>query len=657
MDKNLDELFKLLKSKNFQAAEKKCQKIINIIKPNLEIFNIYAVILYEIKKFDEAIKYWKKTISLNENYFFGYNNLGNAYFKINKKKEALENYTKAINIKSDYFEAYHNRANVYFKLKNINAALDDYNSALKIKYDYLPSLKSRAEIFKKRKNFKNALLDLDKILIFGFKDIKTYLEKAEIFFELNKLDLALENYQEALRLDKDPPFVFGNYLLTKTKMCKWINLEAEISKLEADLNRDIKITPPYVSTTLLDSPELQLKCAKLWSNEHKNISNKKFQFIKKKNSKIRLGFFSADLRSHAMGYLMIKMLEAHDKNKFELHAFYFGPYVDEQDAIHKRMLACFDSFNYVGSLANIEIVNLSRKLKIDIALDCMGFTGNENRYGIFLDGVAPIQINYLGYPGTLGSNKIDYIVADYVLIPPESQKFYSEKVIYLPNSYQPNDLKKETLNFNYSKKDFGLPDNSFIFCCFNSNQKLNPLIFKVWIKILKQINNSILWILKDNIFSEQNLKKYTFDQGLDPNRLIFAEHLPQSKHLARLKFADIFLDTYPYNAHTSCSDALKMEIPVITLKGRSFSSRVASSLLTTLDLEELITYNLIDYEKKVLKISSDHNYLLRIKKKIGTNKNHLNLFKPLIYTRNIEKAYQVAYQRYLNNQKAENIFL
>ena len=657
MDKNLKELFQLYKNKDYLIAEKKCRDLIDKIKPNFEIYNLYGVILFELKKFDEAIKNWKKAIALNKNYFFGYNNLGNLYLKINKIKDAIDYYNKAIDIKPNYFEAFHNRANAYLKQKKINAALSDYNTALSIKYDYIPSLKSRSLIFKKKKFFEKALSDLDKVLIFNHKDKKAYIEKADIFSELNKLNLAKENYKKALDLENESSFIFGNYFHIKTRMCEWDNYENYLLRLEKNLKDEIKISPPYPITTLIDSPELQMKCSKIWKDEYGVVENLKHNFTKKKKTKIKLGYFSADLRSHAMGHLMVKMLELHDSKKFELHAFYFGPDISADDEVHSRMLNIFDSFNFIKDLTDTEAVQLSRNMEIDIAIDCMGFTGDENKFGIFLRKAAPIQINYLGYPGTSGSKCMDYIVADQIIIPDEEQKNYSEKIIYLPDTYQPNEDEKKISEAKYNKRHFNLPENKFIFACFNSHQKINPKIFLTWCKILKKKKDSVLWLLKDNKYSEDNLKKFIIREGIDPERLIFADHLPLDKHLARLKFTDLILDTFPYNAHTSCSDALRVGVPVITIKGRSFASRVASSLINTLEMNELITESFDDYEVLAIKISNEKNFFNQIKNKILLNKQKLNLFKTHTYTKNLEQAYEIAYQRYIENKKIENIYL
>ena len=308
-------------------------------------------------------------------------------------------------------------------------------------------------------------------------------------------------------------------------------------------------------------------------------------------------------------------------------------------------------------MSDLEVLNLCRELEIDIAIDLMCHTGDYNRFSLFLERLAPIQINFLGYPGTSGSNNLDYIVADKILIEQDEQKFYSEKIIYLPDTYQPNENNKKISNNLVKKENFDLPEDKFVFCCFNSHQKINPTIFDAWIYILKKTENSVLWLLKDNNFSQNNLKLLIEKNGIDPNRLIFAEHLKMEDHLQRIKFADLFLDTFPYNAHTTCSDALRVGIPVLTLKGNSFASRVAASLLNTINLNELIVTNIEDYKKLAIKIYNEKNYLDEIKNKIAINKKKSNLFKVEIYTKNIEKAYKKVYQNYLEGIKPQNLEL
>jgi len=656
MSKELSELLSLFKEKKFSLAEKKCFKLIKKIKPNHEIFNIYAVILFELNNYDDAIKYWKKSIELNQKYYFGLNNLGNVYLKKNEFQTALEYYDKATEIKLDYHEAFHNKGNVFLKMNDLTNALKNYDKALKIKSDYLPSIKGKSDIYVKQKTFDKAILELEKILIYEPNNINSYIQKADILSQQNKLREAIDNYEIAYDLNPDHPFLLGDMIHAKAKICDWKNIDEKVQKLEKKILNKKESSPPFTASTLFDSPQLLYEAAKIWQAHFKIEREEEKKFIKTNKKKIKLGYFSADFRTHAMGHLMVKMFESHDKSLFEVHGFYFGPPLNEKDLIQKRILNSFDSFHDINR-NDESVYNLAKKIDIDIAIDLMCHTGNRNRFGIFLKKIAPIQINFLGYPGTSGSQLIDYIIADKVLIPDQNQKYFSEKIIYLPDTYQANEDTKIISEKNFTKEQFGLSKDKFIFCSFNSNHKINVKTFDLWMRILLQTKNSILWIMHDNELSKENLKNYALNKGVDLKRFIFADQLPLDEHLKRLQLADLVLDTFPYNAHTTCSDALRVNLPILTLKGEGFASRVAASLLNSINLNELVTENENDYEKLAIKIFENKDYLNDIKLKIKENKLTSNLFKSKVFTKNIEKAYSIAYQNFVNGKLPENIKL
>ena len=350
------------------------------------------------------------------------------------------------------------------------------------------------------------------------------------------------------------------------------------------------------------------------------------------------------------------MLEHHNKSKFEIFGFYLGRKINYEDIWHERIKNSFDEFLDVSSLTEDQISELSAEKEIDIAVDLMAHCNNgmENRFGAFVIGCAPIQVNFLGYPGTSGAKSIDYIVADKNLISDENQKFYSEKIIFLPNSYQPNVKETKISDKKLTKEKLGLPSKKFIFCSFNQHQKINPLIFDVWMRILKKNNNSILWLLSDNMYSNKNLLLETEKRGVDKNRIIFAKRLPLEDHLDRIKFGDLFLDTFPYTAHTTCSDALRVGLPVLTLKGNSFASRVASSLLNTLNLKELVSKNLHEYEIIANKIINNPEYFIKLKNKLKDNLLNSPLYDSKLFTKNIEIGYEKIFSNYKNNKPLKN---
>jgi predicted O-linked N-acetylglucosamine transferase (SPINDLY family) len=365
------------------------------------------------------------------------------------------------------------------------------------------------------------------------------------------------------------------------KICSWLDLSESLEIISKKVMANEKVITPFPLLALNDDPLLHQRCAKIYTQNRAPFNPALGSTLKQpKNEKIRIGYFSADFHNHATGYLMAELFELHDKNQFDLIGFSFGPVTN--DEMRQRLKATFDQFIEVGKKSDIEIAQLSRSLNIDIAVDLKGFT-QDSRTGIFSHRAAPIQVNYLGYPGTMGAEYIDYIVADKTLIPEDSQSCYLEKVVYLPNSYQVNDRKRAISDKQFTRQDLGLPENEFVFCCFNNNYKILPATFASWMRILRGVDGSVLWLFQDNPWVVDNLKIESEKQGVAPNRLVFAERLPLPEHLARHRQADLFLDTLPYNAHTTASDALWTGLPVLTLMGQSFASRVAASLLNSIE--------------------------------------------------------------------------
>jgi predicted O-linked N-acetylglucosamine transferase (SPINDLY family) len=354
------------------------------------------------------------------------------------------------------------------------------------------------------------------------------------------------------------------------------------------------------------------------------------------NDKTIIGYFSAEFHNHPVMHLILDVFKNHNKSKFKIYGFSIGPKKDEWTEKVKKY---FDKFIDVSDMSDSEVSSLCEELKLDIAVNLTGHTLNA-RNNIFFRRVAPRQVNYLGYPGTMGSKCYDYIIADKIVIPEENKKYFSEKVIYLPNCYQPNQKKIEISDKNLNKKDLGLPEDKFIFGCFNNSYKITPLIFKSWMNILRKCETSILWILQDKELGKQNLWKEAEIEGVDKERIIIAGRISSKDHLKRLKFIDLFLDTFPYNAHTTASESIRAGVPILTLKGKSFPSRVASSILINVGLEKLITDNLQDYENKAISLARNNKEIKSLKKHLGQEKNLSKLFDSRVFTKDLEKIYK-----------------
>jgi predicted O-linked N-acetylglucosamine transferase (SPINDLY family) len=415
-------------------------------------------------------------------------------------------------------------------------------------------------------------------------------------------------------------------------------------ELEQKIQSKMKVTSSFHGIGLPISLFSQRQIAETWCSDMHAYNASLGQIDKQpRHSKIRLGYYSADFHNHATAYLMAELFERHDKEKFELIAFSFGP--ETKDEMQVRVSQAFDHFINVASLSDIEVALLSRELGVDIAIDLKGVT-QDARLGIFSFRAAPVQVSYLGYPGTLGADYIDYLIADKTLIPLQSQQYYSEKIVYLPNSYQVNDRQRVIAPTQFTKQELGLPQDAFVFCCFNNNFKITPDVFDSWVGILKAVDESVLWLFQDNPTAAMNLQKEAALRGLDPARLVFATRMDLPEHLARHKAADLFLDTLPYNAHTTASDALWAGLPVLTCMGESFASRVAASLLNAIGLPELVTETRADYEALAIKLAKNPAQLKEIKEKLGRNRLTTPLFDTALFTKNIEAAYSQMFERY-----------
>jgi len=573
---------------------------------NLRLLNF---ICFKEKNFSSALNFINKAIKINPNFAEAYNEQGNALNELKKFQLAIKSYEQAIKLNPKYADAYHNKGLVLYALNEIDLAIENYDQAIKINPNHIYSHNNKGYALQK----------------------------------LKKIDSSVECFNNAFKIDPNFDFLLGELFHTKNKLCDWSSFTKDFETLENKIKENKNSSSPFPILQLYDSLYLQKKTAEIYVKE-KFINKKILKPISiiPKNKKIRLGYYSADFYNHAMSYLLAGLFEQHDKSKFDLFAFSFGP--EKNDEMSKKIPSYFNDFIKVNFKTDKEIAEISRNLKIDIAVDLLCFTTN-NRMGIFSERCAPIQINYLGYPGTSGTNFIDYIFADKILIPEESKKYYSEQIIYLPNTYQTRDCSLKISDKIFEREELDLPKNAFVFCCFNQNYKITPNLFDIWMRLLKIVEGSILWLLEDNLTAVKNLKKEAEKKKINPKRIIFAKRMPMPEHLARHRCADLFIDTFPYGAHTTCSDALWAGLPVVTLMGQSFASRVAGSILHAIDLKELITTSETEYEKLIIELAKNSLRLKEIKNKLDKNRLTKPLFDTKLYAKNIEFAYTKIYEK------------
>lgn len=660
MRDNINEILNLVKLNKFEEAQNKCEQIQSKLSKNIQFLNLYAYIFFNLKNYDQAINFWTKAITIDPKFADGLNNLGNAHSKINKFDEAINYINKALKIKPDFFESYFTLSEIFYKQNKFKETLLNLNQALKLKPDHLLTIKNKIEVLTQMNKKEELLKFLNEVIPYHPQNTEFYSEKAKVLSSMGMRTQSINTYKTIYMLDPDFPDVLGSIVSDKLSNCEWDGLEKDFVDIKKKINEEKDVADPFTVSLLFDSADLQNKSAKIWIKQYRVFEEFKKSSNLNNKKTINLGYFSADFRNHPVGHLISKILETHDKSKFDLYGFYFSNKKEESDQYYQRIKKTFKKFYHVSDMSDSEIISLSKNLNIDIAVDLMAHTGsfeNVSRFGVFHNKCAPIQINFLGYPGTSASKSIDYIIADKIVIPEKNKKFFSEKIIYLPHSYQPSERIRTLSEKKITKEELSLPQNEFIFCCFNTNKKILPNTLKLWSEILKEIPKSILWLLSNNENFKKNIKFEFEKKNINPQRIIFSEIAPIHEHLNRIKHADLFLDTFPYNAHTTCSDSIWAGVPLLTIEGQSFQSRVATSLLKTSGLDELIAKNEDDYIKKAVYIAKNIDYLNSLKNKLKNSRDTNPLFDTKTFTKNIEKAFSVVLNRYIKNEEPTDIYL
>jgi protein O-GlcNAc transferase len=445
-----------------------------------------------------------------------------------------------------------------------------------------------------------------------------------------------------IALDPEFPLARGLLLNVRLHLCDWKDLDRQRGEIDSSLRRDVRIIHPFTYVLISDDPAMELRCARLQTAGASPPARVPlYRGEQYTHEKIRVAYLSSDFHQHATAYLMAGILEHHDRERFEILGISYG--ADDQSPMRARIQNACTRFFDTRAHDDASIAAQLRDFEIDIAIDLKGHTGGA-RPGILAHRPAPVQANYLGYPGSQGADYIDYLIADRIVIPPDHQRFYAEQIVYLPDTYQPNDSKRPIAPDPMTRKDVGLPERAFVFCCFNGCQKILPATFDSWMRILSRVDNSVLWLLHDNDGAARYLRSEAEARGIDGTRLIFAQHMRVDRHLARLGLADLVLDTLPYGAHTTASDALWAGVPVLTRIGSSFAGRVAASLLSAAGLPELITQSAGAYETLAEQLAGSPRMIGDIRERLARNRETCALFDTVRMTRNLETAYRKMWQ-------------
>jgi predicted O-linked N-acetylglucosamine transferase (SPINDLY family) len=482
-------------------------------------------------------------------------------------------------------------------------------------------------------------------------DREALSNRGTTFFELKRYEEAAADYDALFKLAPDFPYAAGNAALGRAYCCDWRHFKEDRERLHAGLQSGRAVVSPHASTLIVGDPLDQLRSAQVWVAERcPESSAPLWRGERYCHDRIRVAYLSADYHSHATSHLAVGLFEAHDKTRFETVAISFGP--DDTSGMRERLARAFDRFIDVRDKSDHAVAALIKDMEIGIAVDLKGFT-QDSRPGILAFRPAPLQVNYLGHPGTMGARYIDYLIADRRIVPEGQERYYSEKIVLMPDSYQANDRKRRVAERTPARADEGLPETGFVFCSFNGSFKITPDIFDIWMRLLEAVEGSVLWLLDDNPAAVRNLKREAEARGVSARRLVFAPRRPLDEHLARHRLADLFLDTLPCNAHTTASDALWAGLPVLTCTGRTFAGRVAASLLFAVDLPELVTVSLSSYEVLAMKLARDSAALAAVKAKLTARRDAAPLFDTESFTRHLESAYATMWERSQRGMPAE----
>ena len=524
--------------------------------------------------------------------------------RLGRREGAIASYEKALELKPDYVEALINSGTLYREQLNHHAAIDRFNRALALKPDHL-----------------NAMSNL-----------------AIMLTEFKRPQEAVAMFERLLQLKPDFEYGVGSICYERMHQCDWSHFDTDVSKILEGIAAGKAVAKSLGVMSITDDAAVHHKCAEIFASHRYPPRNAPLWTGQRyKHDRIRVAYVSPDLREHPVGHLMAGIFERHDKTRFETIAISIG--VNDNSRLRQRMVDTFDHFIDARMMESGRIAQVMRDMEVDIAIDLAGFTA-DSRSEVFGMRPAPVQVNYLGYPGTMGTRYMDYIVADRHVIPPEHALHYNEKVVYLPDAYLPAASGLQISDRTPTRAECGLPEEGVVFCSFNHDYKIAPHVFAVWMNLLREVPGSVLWLMSRSPLSQENLRKEAAARGVEPDRLVFAQRVPRVEdHLARYRQADLFLDTHPYNAHTTCADALMAGLPVVTCMGGAFPSRVAGSLLHAAGLPELVTGSLADYQALALQLARDPQRLAGLKAHLRATQSTSALCDADAFTRNLEAIY------------------
>lgn len=632
------------------------QQAIKINPASVEALNHLGNAYLDLDRPEDALNCYDRAISLKEDLAPSHVNRGNALLDLRRPEQALASYDRALELEPRSATIVMNRGNALRALRRTEDAIRSYQKALEIEPDNSEALVNCGSAFGDLKQYENGIallrraLDVHPDLATGWSHL------GDMLVTLRRHEEAHAVFSKLLSVEPGYGYLRGRLLHSLLHCCEWASFSGASAEITKGVRARKRSSPPFPFLSVSDSAADQLQCSQTYvADKYPESSEPLWRGERYSHDKIRVAYLSADYHEHPTSFLIAGLIERHDRTRFETIGVSLGP-DSPASRMQKRLRAAFERFIDVSGMGDPEIAETLRRLEVDILVDLGGFT-QDSGTGALAWRPAPIQVAYLGYPGTLGATYVDYILADRSVIPDGCAGFYSEKIVRLPDCFQANDSTRVIADATPTRAEMGLPDGAFIFCSFNYSYKINPPIFDVWMRLLRSVPGSVLWLVGGQACVVSNLEKEAASRGIDPSRLVFAKRAPYEEYLARYRLADLFLDTLPFNAGATASDALWAGLPVLTCSGQSFAARMAGSLLSAAGLPELITHSLQDYELLALRLARVPEALADAKTKLLANRGTCPLFDTDRHRRNIERAYTEMWRRFQNGLAAESFDL
>jgi protein O-GlcNAc transferase len=628
----------------FEEAVTSYRRAIALKSDHADALYNCASALNELKRYQEALASCDQAIALRPHLAEGFNNRGNALKGLKRLEEAVASYDQAVALKPDYADALSNRGTALSELKRFGEALASYEQAIACQPDHADAFFNRGITLVELQRLDDALSSYDQATVLNPGHVGAFFNRGTILLALRRYDEAVASYGRASALDPDFNYLKGLHLHAKLHACDWTHFDDECAEVRSAVARGLATSYPFQLLAWPSSPQEQLQCARNYvADQYAAPAAALWRGERYSHERIRVAYASSDFQDHPVTFLTAGMFERHDRTQFETIAVSFG--IEVQSVMRERLKASFDRFVDAPTMSDQDVAKLIRAMEVDIIVDLNGFT-DGSRPRVLTQRPAPVQVNYLGFAGSMGQNSWDYIIADRFVVPEGAHGSFAEQVVYLPETFMVTDVGRKISARTPSRQEAGLPDNGFVFCCFNNSFKVTPDVFDVWMRLLRAVEGSVLWLSMWSASTVNHLRREAQRRGVAADRLIFAPRTKLNEdHLARVRLADLFVDTLYYNAHATASDALWAGVPVLTCSGETFASRVAGSLLTAVGLPELITRSLDDYEALALKLARDPALLASLRARLACQRESYPLFDTERFTRHIEAAYTTMWER------------